>query len=244
MALLQVRDVIKNYGGIVAVSNASFDVEEGSITALIGPNGAGKTTAFDIISGVVGADSGSIAFDGTDITDLMPHVVTKHGIGRTFQITRELGDMTVLENMVVSTVPNSFKALLGGRMARAEKDRAMEVLAFVGIEKLAYQPAKRLSYGQRKLLEFASVMMTEPRLVMLDEPAGGVNPALLERIMDRIEEANRAGTTFLVVEHNMDVVMRLSHSIIVMAHGQVILQDTPEAVRDDQRVLDAYLGDV
>lgn len=244
MALLEVRDVVKNYGGIVAVSNASFDVEEGTITALIGPNGAGKTTAFDIISGVVEADSGSIAFAGTDITGLMPHVITKHGIGRTFQITRELGDMTVLENMVVSTVPNSLKALLGGRMARAEKDRAMDVLAFVGIEKLAHQPAKRLSYGQRKLLEFASVMMTEPRLVMLDEPAGGVNPALLERIMDRIEEANRAGTTFLVVEHNMDVVMRLSHSIIVMAHGQVILQDTPEAVRDDQRVLDAYLGDV
>lgn len=244
MALLEARDVVKNYGGIVAVSNASFDVEEGSITALIGPNGAGKTTAFDIISGVVEADRGSIAFDGTDITGLMPHVITKHGIGRTFQITRELGDMTVLENMVVSTVPNSLKALLGGRMGRAEKDRAMDVLAFVGIEKLAHQPAKRLSYGQRKLLEFASVMMTEPRLVLLDEPAGGVNPALLERIMDRIEEANRAGTTFLVVEHNMDVVMRLSHSIIVMAHGQVILQDTPEAVREDQRVLDAYLGDV
>lgn len=244
MALLDVRDVVKNYGGIVAVSEASFDVEEGSITALIGPNGAGKTTAFDIISGVVEADSGSITFDGADITDLMPHVVTKHGIGRTFQITRELGDMTVLENMVVSTVPNSLRALLGGRMARAEKDRAMGVLAFVGIEKLAHQPAKRLSYGQRKLLEFASVMMTEPRLVLLDEPAGGVNPALLERIMGRIEEANRAGTTFLVVEHNMDVVMRLSHSIIVMAHGQVILQDTPEAIREDQRVLDAYLGDV
>lgn len=244
MALLEARDVVKNYGGIVAVSDASFDVEEGSITALIGPNGAGKTTAFDIISGVVEADQGSIAFDGTDITGLMPHVITKHGIGRTFQITRELGDMTVLENMVVSTVPNSLRALLGGRMGRSEKDRAMDVLAFVGIEKLAHQPAKRLSYGQRKLLEFASVMMTEPRLVLLDEPAGGVNPALLERIMDRIEEANRAGTTFLVVEHNMDVVMRLSHSIIVMAHGQVILQDTPEAVREDQRVLDAYLGDV
>jgi len=244
MALLEVRDVVKNYGGIVAVSEASFDVEEGSVTALIGPNGAGKTTAFDIISGVVEPDSGSIAFDGTDITNLMPHVITKHGIGRTFQITRELGDMTVLENMVVSTVPNSLKALLGGRMVRAERDRAMEVLAFVGIEKLAHQPAKRLSYGQRKLLEFATVMMAEPRLVLLDEPAGGVNPALLERIMDRIEEANRAGTTFLVVEHNMDVVMRLSHSIIVMAHGQVILQDTPEAVREDQRVLDAYLGDI
>lgn len=244
MALLEVRGVTKRYGGIVAVNQASFDVAEGSITALIGPNGAGKTTAFDAISGVVEPDGGTIAFDGIDITNLMPHVITKHGLGRTFQITRELGDMTVLENMVVSTVPNSLRALIGGRMSTEERERAMDLLRFVGIERLAHQPAKRLSYGQRKLLEFASVMMGEPRLVLLDEPAGGVNPALLERIMDRIEEINRDGVTFMIVEHNMDVVMRLSHSIIVMAHGQVILQDTPEAVRNDQRVLDAYLGDV
>lgn len=244
MALLELRDVVKTYGGIVAVANASFAVEEGSITALIGPNGAGKTTAFDAISGVVEPDSGTVTFDGHDITGLMSHVVTKQGIGRTFQITRELGEMTVLENMVVSTIPNNFRSLLGGRMAAKERDQAMHLLAFVGIERLAHQPAKRLSYGQRKLLEFAAVLMTEPRLILLDEPAGGINPALLERIMDRIEEINRQGTSFLIVEHNMDVVMRLSHSIIVMAHGQVILQDTPAAVREDQRVLDAYLGDV
>jgi neutral amino acid transport system ATP-binding protein len=244
MPLLEVRDAVKTYGGIVAVNQASFEVTEGSITALIGPNGAGKTTAFDTICGVVEPDSGSIKFAGNEITGLMPHKVTSAGIGRTFQITRELGDMTVLENMVVSTVPNSLRSLLGGRIAGSERDRAMDLLRFVGIERLAHQPAKRLSYGQRKLLEFASVMMTEPRLILLDEPAGGVNPALLERIMDRIEEINRSGVTFLIVEHNMDVVMRLSHSIIVMAHGQVILQDSPEVVREDQRVLDAYLGAV
>jgi len=228
----------------VAVANASFTVEEGSITALIGPNGAGKTTAFDAISGVVEPESGTITFDNHAIGGLMSHVVTKRGIGRTFQITRELGEMTVLENMVVSTIPNNLRSLLGGRTSAKERDQAMHLLSFVGIERLAHQPAKRLSYGQRKLLEFAAVLMTEPRLVLLDEPAGGINPALLERIMDRIEEINRQGTSFLIVEHNMDVVMRLSHSIIVMAHGQVILQDTPAAVRDDQRVLDAYLGDV
>ena len=244
MALLEVRDVVKTYGGIVAVNRASFDVEEGSITALIGPNGAGKTTAFDTICGVVVPDSGSIRLGGKDITGLMSHVITKEGLGRTFQITRELGDMTVLENMVVSTVPNSLGSLLGGRMSPDERRKAMDLLAFVGIDRLAHEPAKRLSYGQRKLLEFASVLMSDPRLVLLDEPAGGVNPALLERIMDRIEEINRRGTTFLIVEHNMDVVMRLSHSVIVMAHGQVILQDTPAAVREDQRVLDAYLGEV
>src|SRR5690606_1462009 len=165
--------VVKAYGGIVAVHHATFDVGDGKITALIGPNGAGKTTAFDTICGVVEPDSGTIVFDGTDITGLMSHVINKHGIGRTFQITRELGDMTVLENMVVSTVPNSLRALLGGRMSRTERDRAMDLLSFVGIERLAHQPAKRLSYGQRKLLEFASVLMTDPRLILLDEPAGG-----------------------------------------------------------------------
>ncbi|MPZ70915.1 MAG: ATP-binding cassette domain-containing protein [Actinobacteria bacterium] len=244
MPLLQLRDVTKAYGGIIAVNGASFDVAEGEITALIGPNGAGKTTAFDTISGVVVPDSGAITFDGEDITGLMSHVITKHGLGRTFQITRELSDMTVLENMVVSTISNDLGSLLRSRIAADERDRAMELLAFVGIERLADEPAKSLSYGQRKLLEFAAVLMTEPRLILLDEPAGGVNPALLERIMDRIEEINRKGVSFLIVEHNMDVVMRLSHSVVVMAHGQVILQDTPQVVREDHRVLDAYLGDV
>ena len=244
MALLQFRDVTKTYGGIVAVDHASFDVEEGSITALIGPNGAGKTTAFDTISGVVEPDSGSIEFDGHQLTGLMPHVGSRLGLGRTFQITRELSDLTVLENMVVSTVSNGFGSLLGGRMSSSERDHAMDLLRFVGIERLADEPAKRLSYGQRKLLELAGVLMTEPRLVLLDEPAGGVNPALLERIMDRIEAVNTGGTTFLIVEHNMDVVMRLSHSIVVMALGRVILQGPPETVREDERVLEAYLGTV
>jgi neutral amino acid transport system ATP-binding protein len=174
----------------------------------------------------------------------MPHVSTELGLGRTFQITRELSEMTVLENMVVSTVHNGFRSLIGGRMSPSEREKAMDLLTFVGIEGLADEPAKRLSYGQRKLLEFAAVLMAEPRLVLLDEPAGGVNPALLERLLDRIEDINRSGTGFLIVEHNMDVVMRLSHSVVVMALGKVILQDTPERVREDGRVLDAYLGEV
>lgn len=243
MSLLELDNVTKTYGGITAVDHASLSVEAGSITALIGPNGAGKTTAFDTISGVVEPDSGTITFNGTDITGLMPHVSTKMGLGRTFQITRELSDMTVLENMVVSTVHNSFRSLIGGRFSSAEREKAMDILRFVGIERLAEEPAKRLSYGQRKLLEFAAILMTEPKLVLLDEPAGGVNPALLERILDRIEEINRNGTSFLIVEHNMDVVMRLSHSIVVMAAGKVVVQDTPDVIREDQRVLDAYLGE-
>jgi branched-chain amino acid transport system ATP-binding protein len=243
-ALLELRDVTKAYGGLVAVNHVSFVVESGTITALIGPNGAGKTTAFDTISGVVTADSGSIKYDGAEIGGLMPHRVTACGIGRTFQITRELGDMTVLENMVVPKANRGLRALIGPRIELSEQERAMDVLDFVGIAGLADLPAKLLSYGQKKLLELASILMTQPRLVLLDEPAGGVNPALLERIMDRIENLNAGGTTFLIVEHNMDVVMRLSHSIIVMAHGQVILQGPPETVRDDGRVLEAYLGGV
>jgi branched-chain amino acid transport system ATP-binding protein len=146
--------------------------------------------------------------------------------------------------MVVPNANRGIRGLIGARIDESERLRALEVLEFVGIAQLAQLPAKRLSYGQKKLLELASILMTGPKLVLLDEPAGGVNPALLERIMDRIEKLNAEGTTFLIVEHNMDVVMRLSHSIVVMAHGQVILQETPEVVRNDTRVLEAYLGGV
>lgn len=242
MSLLELQQVTKRYGGIIAVNQATFSVEKGSITSLIGPNGAGKTTAFDTISGVIEVDEGTIRYAEKDITNLRPWAVTRLGIGRTFQVTRELGDMTVLENLAVSGVPNSLTALIGPRIDMAEHDQAMEVLSFLGIEKLAHELSKRLSYGQRKLLELASVLMIEPDMILLDEPAGGVNPALLDRILDRIQAINDTGITFLIVEHNMDVVMRLSHSIVVMAHGHVLLQDIPEAVRNDERVLDAYLG--
>ena len=242
MGLLDVQGLTKAYGGLVALNEASFQVEQGRITALIGPNGAGKTTAFDVICGIVEPGAGTVRYDEVDMTGWLPHRVTRSGIGRTFQITRELGDLTVLENMVVPSATGGIKKLFGPRISAAERSRAMDLLKFVGIERLANQLAKSLSYGQRKLLEFASVLMGEPRLVLLDEPAGGVNPALLERILDRIRALNHDGTTFLIVEHNMDVVMRLSHSVIVMAHGEVILQGPPDQVQSDHRVLDAYLG--
>ena len=242
MRLLDVDRLTKAYGGLVAVNDASFSVESGSITALIGPNGAGKTTAFDLISGIVEPQSGTVSFDGTAVAGWAPHRVTRLGIGRTFQITRELGDLTVLENMVVPSATGGLRRLFSRRITTDESARARDLLAFVGIDHLAGQRAKSLSYGQRKLLELASVLMAAPRLVLLDEPAGGVNPALLERIMDRIRALNAQGTTFLIVEHNMDVVMQLSHSVIVMAHGEVILQGSPDLVQADHRVLDAYLG--
>lgn len=243
MSLLKVEDLTKSYGGLRAVDGASFGVQQGSVTALIGPNGAGKTTAFDIISGVVEPDAGVVIFDGEEITGAMPHVATRQGLGRTFQITRELGDLTVLENMLVPTIKADTRSLLGPKVRRDERDRAMDLLAFAGIDKLALEPAKRLSYGQRKLLELMSVMMADPRLVLLDEPAGGVNPVLIEKIMDRIETLNGSGVSFLIVEHNMEVVMRLSSWVIVMAHGKVLLEGTPAEVQQDERVLAAYLGE-
>lgn len=242
--MLEVREISKAYGGVRAVNGSSFSVAEGSITGLIGPNGAGKTTAFDIIGGIVTPDSGSVSLDGTDVTGWMPHKITRLGVSRTFQITRDLGDMTVLENMVVGSPASGWRSLLGSRILQKEEDRAMDLLRFVGIDKLATTNAESLSYGQKKLLEFASVLMPEPRMIMLDEPAGGVNPALLERIMDHIRELNSQGITFLIVEHNMDVVMSLCSSIIVMAHGEVLTTGTPEAIREDDTVLDAYLGRV
>ncbi|HEX6222691.1 MAG TPA: ABC transporter ATP-binding protein [Acidimicrobiia bacterium] len=241
---MEVREISKAYGGVQAVDRCSFTVTEGSITGLIGPNGAGKTTAFDIISGIVTPDAGSAWFDGTNVTDWMPHRVTRRGVSRTFQITRTLGDLTVLENMVVGSPTGGWRALLGSRILQREEHRAMDLLRFVGIDHLASAPAESLSYGQKKLLEFASVLMPDPRLIMLDEPAGGVNPALLERLMDHIRELNSSGMTFLVVEHNMDVVMSLCSSIVVMAHGEVLTRGTPEMIRDDDTVLDAYLGRV
>jgi branched-chain amino acid transport system ATP-binding protein len=241
---LEVREISKSYGGVRAVDRCSFTVTEGSITGLIGPNGAGKTTAFDVISGIIEPDSGSAWYDGTEITEWLPHRITRRGISRTFQITRTLADLTVLENMVVGSPTGGWRSLLGSRILQREEDRAMDLLRFVGIDKLAFSPAESLSYGQKKLLEFASVLMPEPRLIMLDEPAGGVNPALLERIMDHIRELNSSGITFLIVEHNMDVVMTLCSSIVVMAHGEVLTKGTPEVIREDDTVLDAYLGRV
>jgi branched-chain amino acid transport system ATP-binding protein len=242
MPLLDVSGMTKVFGGLQAVNNCSFAVEAGVITGLIGPNGAGKTTAFNMISGILRPDAGKVHFDGVDITGLMPHKVTRYGMGRTFQITRELGDLTVLENMVVPSARGGLGQLLGARVFRHERERAMELLDFVGIARLAGEKAKTLSFGQRKLLEFASVLMTEPKLILLDEPAGGVNPVLLERMMERIRMLNGQGLTFLIVEHNMDVVMNLCRSIVVMAHGEVLLQGPPEVIQTDHRVLDAYLG--
>jgi neutral amino acid transport system ATP-binding protein len=243
MPLLQADAVSKHFGGLRAVDNCSFEVEEGSIVALIGPNGAGKTTVFNLITGLLKPTAGRIYFNGDMITGLRPHQITRRGISRTFQITRDLMEMTVLENLIIQSQTKGILDIFRNKYLGQERSRAMELLDFVGITHLANEQARNLSYGQKKLMEFASVLMPEPKLVMLDEPAGGVNPNLLESIMERIQELNRSGVTFLIVEHNMEVVMNLSHYVIVMAHGQVLTQDTAKAVQSNPLVLDAYLGE-
>jgi len=242
MALLEIQNVTKRFGGLLAVDDCSFTVEEGSITALIGPNGAGKTTVFNLISGLLPLDAGQMIFDGGRIDSKPPHQITRKGLSRTFQISRDLMEMTVLENLVVHSPTEGFIDLLKGSILHKERERAMELLDFVGITHLAEEKAKSLSYGQKKLMEFAATLMTEPRLILLDEPAGGINPALLENIMERIITVNKQGVTFLIVEHNMDVVMNLCDPVIVMAYGTVLAEGTPDEIQSDKKVLEAYLG--
>ncbi|MFN2198194.1 MAG: ABC transporter ATP-binding protein [Anaerolineales bacterium] len=242
MAILQTQALSKSFGGIKAVNDCTFEVDEGSITALIGPNGAGKTTAFNLISGLLKPDSGSITFDGKRIDGQQPHQITRSGISRTFQISRDLEEMTLLENLIVQSPTTGFADLFKGSILAHERDHAMELLDFVGITHLAGEKSKNLSYGQKKLMEFAATLMTEPRLIMLDEPAGGVNPALLEDIMERIELLNKRGITFLIVEHNMDVVMNLCDPVIVMAYGTVLAKGAPADIQNNEEVLEAYLG--
>jgi neutral amino acid transport system ATP-binding protein len=243
MALLEIKGLNKNFGGIQAVQDCTFAVEEGAIVSLIGPNGAGKTTVFNLVTGLLSSDSGEIWFDGKKLNGLQPHQITRLGISRTFQITRDLQELTVLENMVVQSQIKDFWDMFGISMLKEEEDRAMDLLSFVGIDHLAKEKSKNLSYGQKKLLEFASVLMSDPRMIMLDEPAGGVNPTLMESIIDRILQLNKKGITFLIVEHNMDLVMKISNPVICMAYGTVLAQGSPKEIQDDTRVLEAYLGE-
>ena len=241
MALLEVTDVTRRFGGITAVDRCSFAIREGSLTGLIGPNGAGKTTMFNLIAGALRPDSGEIRLAGRRLDRLRPHRIARLGLSRTFQLTRELADLTVLENVVVHAQVRMID-LLRRSIGDAERARAIELLELVGLARLADQPAGALSYGQKKLLELAAALMPSPRLLLLDEPAAGVNPALLDAIVGYIERVHATGVTFLIVEHNMDLVMSLCDPIIVMAHGTVLAQGPRDQIQGDRRVLDAYLG--
>ena len=237
-ALLQVSDVRKSYGGLQALSGCSFAVERGSVTGLIGPNGSGKTTMFNVITGYERADSGTVHFDGRDITGQSAGHVGGLGVGRTFQLSRVFGRLSVLENLYVGQggVPRARRKEL------FDPKRCNELIDFVGLSRLAHEPAGSLSYGQRKLVELAMVLAQEPSVILLDEPAGGINPTLIGQMAERITELNRRGVTFLLVEHNMEFVMGICDTVAVMERGAVIAVGEPAEVRADPRVLDAYLG--
>ncbi len=242
MNLLEVNDLSKRFGGVVAVDSCSLSVPAGSITGLIGPNGSGKTTVFNLVTGFIPRDSGEMRFKTRSIAGLNPDRIYALGIGRTFQLARIFPRLTTLENMLVPVRRAGLKALLSRGQWAHEKERAMEMLAFMDISQVAGTLGGALSYGQRKLLELAAVMMAGPELVLLDEPAGGVNPALLERIAERIQQLNGQGTTFLLVEHNMGFVMNLCHEVVVLHQGRPIARGKPREVRENPVVLDAYLG--
>ena len=243
-AFLEISAVSKAFGGIRALDACSLEIPEGAISGLIGPNGSGKTTLFNVITGYQPVRDGVVRFKGRPITNLSPDKVFRLGIGRTFQLTRVFGRLSVLDNMLVAAQHQHrwLSSAFRGSGSHGERRRALELLDFVGIARLSKDTAETLSYGQRKLLELAYVLMADPAVLLLDEPAGGVNPTLVNQIASRIRELNRDGRTFLIVEHNMEFVMGLCHKIAVMNQGSVILDETPEIVRTDPRVLNAYLG--
>ena len=240
--LLEIKGARKSFGGLRAVDGVDLTVEAGSITALIGPNGSGKTTLFNLVTGAMPIAGGEIWFDGTRI-DQMPAWERAHlGLGRTFQITRLFKSMTVLEN-VVSPLPTASWGLMAkDAVSGHEAERARELLDFVGLGRFGDQQAGALSYGQQKLVELAQVLMLEPKMILLDEPAGGINPTLINRMVEIIRDLNRQGIAFLVVEHNIPLVLDLCDPVAVLSRGQVIAQGPPSIVRADPAVLEAYLG--
>ena len=242
MSILEIQAVSKSFGGIRALNDCSLTVEQGTITGLIGPNGSGKTTLFNVITGYEHIDTGEILFSGRAISKEHADKIFDLGIGRTFQLTRIFPRLTVLENMHVA-LPRHVKGLLRQWGSSDERQQALDLLEFVNLSRLQNELAGNLSYGQKKLLEFALILVAKPQIILLDEPAGGVNPTMINELARSIRTLNeQQKITFLVVEHNMEFVMKLCHSVNVMHRGTTIASGAPDDVRKNPMVLDAYLG--
>ncbi|MDO8288446.1 MAG: ABC transporter ATP-binding protein [Parvibaculum sp.] len=242
--LLDVQNVTKRFGGVTANDGVSLQVRTGQIAGLIGPNGSGKSTLFSAIMGAFPIDGGEVMFNGAPISKLRVGPIVRSGLVRTYQQTRIYSEMTCMENMQVSSRASQGNVLSLLRLkARGVDVRAEDLLAFVGLYEKRFEHAGRLSFGQQKLLEFAMALMCEPKLLLLDEPTAGINPTLINGLIDRLQRANKElGVTLLVIEHNMRVIMNLAEHITCLAHGCVLASGAPEEVRNDPRVLDAYLG--
>ena len=243
--VLEVRDLRKSFGGIVAVDGVSFDVEEGEILGIIGPNGSGKSTLFNCILGQLRPSAGEVSIDGRAITGLRPCDLNRLGVGRTFQLLQVFPNLTVRANLLLAGQEHqgSMLSRLVGRPDAGLSAAAERMLGFFRLEHLADEDAGGLSYGQQKLLDVAMAFMAGPRLVLLDEPAGGVNPTMLAGLRERLREINAAQrATFVVIEHNMEFVMSLCTRVLVLAEGRIIAEGTPQEIRGNPAVIEAYLG--
>ncbi len=242
--ILKVDRVYKYFGGVKANENISLTVEEGSIAGLIGPNGSGKTTLFNSIVGTHPIDKGSIHFDGKEVSELPVPVVAKLGLLRTFQQTRIYGKLNCVQNMLISSKPekdNIFTVF--AKIPEELNAKSENILKFVGLYQKRKLRAGDLSFGQQKLLELAMALMNEPKMLLLDEPTAGINPTLINGIIDRLIRVNKEyGITLLVIEHNMRVIMNLAQKIFCLAHGKLLAKGAPEQIKNDKRVIDAYLG--
>ncbi len=243
-AIIRVRRVSKSFGGVVANKDVSMTVKSGTITGLIGPNGSGKTTLFNSIVGYHPIDEGSIQFEGEEISRLPVQQIARRGLLRTFQQTRIYGAMNGVENMLIS-LPHRKMSIWDAlkTYTREDYERADHLLEFVGLYEKRMLKSGDLSFGQQKLLEFAMALMNEPTCLLLDEPTAGINPTLINGLIDRLRRANTEfGITLFVIEHNMRVIMNMAETIYCLAHGEMLAQGTPDEIQNDQRVIDAYLG--
>jgi ABC-type branched-subunit amino acid transport system ATPase component len=250
-AILETQGVTKSFGGLTAVNDVSVEIGEGEITGLIGPNGAGKSTLFNLMSGFYEIDDGRVLFDGQDVTELRPDERAKEGLIRTFQITRELSGMTVMQNMLLGAQDNPgedvlttlFKSSDVSQFEQEQRERAEELLDYLELLDLRDEYAGNLSGGQRKLLELGRSLMAEPELLLLDEPMAGVNPDLTDHLLDRIMALREdEGKSFLIVEHDIQAIMNISDTVIGMHNGEILVSGEPEVVQEDEDLLEAYLG--